>query len=121
MRVSAARFYPGDVDVVLHLRSTSDVADANVYMRGCESAVVHVTMDWRGYRPGEAQMRISCTDPNTEREVNVVLYVKDPIWSSDPPAFTTGGEGDWGRIVEPDELVRYCMRLYDDFVQLRGR
>jgi len=119
-RRGCTKFYPGDTRVPIYLRDTDvgDVGDANVFIANCDSAVVHVTMDWRLHSPGEGQMRIRCSDPNTGRQAEVTLHVDAPIWSSDPPHFTFS---DWSEISEPEKLLSYCIGLYDDFVQLRGR
>ena len=114
------KFYPGGTEVTLLSRSASNAADANVYMPGCDCAVVHVTIHWQ-LTSGGGTMWITCRDATGSHEANVRLHVQDPIGSSGTPEFTTGGESDWSRIAEPDRLVVYCMGLYKEFVQLRGR
>ena len=114
------KFYPGGTEVTLFSRSASNAADANVFMPGCDCAVVHVTVHW-ALTYGGGTMQITCSDATCSHEANVTLYVEEPIGSSGTPKFRTGGESDWSRIAEPDRLVVYCMGLYKEFVQLRGR
>jgi len=110
------KFYPGDTRVRLFLRS-SDVCDANFFIPNCETAVLHVTI--RPQRPGEADMWITCRDMTGTHAVNVIMHVEAPIWSPGAPGWTR--RGDWSQIAEAEELERYCMVLYEEFVHLRGR
>lgn len=99
------KFYPGRTHVRLNLRS-SDVADLNVLVPGCETAVIHIRID-------DTSMWVDCRNLTGTQELNAYLFR-----SSDTEPFRRSG--DWAKIADPDTLENYCMQVYNDFQQLRG-